>query len=108
VVEGLLVYLAPDSVERVMADIGALSAPGSRVGITATSSASIDDLRTSVGDEVASMWISALPDDPVPWMAEHGWSATATDARDLLAAHGRAYPPRDPGRPPAWLIDGRR
>ena len=44
----------------------------------------------------------------VLWMAEHGWSATATDARDLLAAHGRAYPPRDPGRPPAWLIDGRR
>jgi O-methyltransferase involved in polyketide biosynthesis len=52
--------------------------------------------------------ISALPEDIVPWMAGHGWTATAKDARDLLADHGRTSPSRDPARPPSWLIDGRR
>jgi methyltransferase (TIGR00027 family) len=107
-VEGLLVYLDADAVERVMGDIGTASAPGSRIGITASSGASLDGLRRSVGDEVSSLWISALPADPVAWMAEHGWSATATDARDLLAAHGRTFPEPVVVRRPSWLVDGRR
>jgi methyltransferase (TIGR00027 family) len=108
VVEGLLVYLDTDSVERVMADIGALSAPGSRLGLTSSSGASIDSLRTTVGEGVSALWISALPEDPVAWMAEHGWTATVQDSRDLLTAHGRAFPPPGPNRTPSWLIDGRR
>jgi methyltransferase (TIGR00027 family) len=108
VVEGLLVYLDEASVERVMDDIGALSAPGSRVGLTSSSGASIDSLRASVGEGVSSLWISRLPADPVSWMAQHGWTATVTDSRDLLAAHGRVVPSRSPNRTPAWLVDGRR
>jgi methyltransferase (TIGR00027 family) len=108
VAEGLLVYLEEDAVERVLSDIGALSAPGSRIGITASTGASIDDLRRSVGEGVSSLWVSAPPSDPVAWMAEHDWTATVTEARDLLTAHGRAFPEPDPARRPAWLIDGRR
>ena len=108
VLEGLLVYLDEDNVERMMGGVGALSAPGSRVGLTSSSGASIDSLRTTVGEGVSSLWISALPVDPVPWMAEHGWTATVMDSRDLLDTHGRTFPPRDPSRPPAWLVDGRR
>jgi methyltransferase (TIGR00027 family) len=108
VVEGLLVYLDEQSVDRVMSDIAALSAPGSRLGVTSSSSASIESLRAAVGTGVSSLWISALPKDIVPWMAGYGWTATATDARDLLADHGRTFPRRDPARPPSWLIDGRR
>jgi len=108
VVEGLLVYLDEQSVDRVMSDIAALSAPGSRLGVTSSSSASIDSLRAAVGAGVASLWISALPEEIVPWMAGYGWTATAKDARELLADHGRTFPRRDPARPPSWLIDGRR
>jgi methyltransferase (TIGR00027 family) len=108
VVEGLLVYLDEASVERVMNEIGALSAPGSRLGLTSSSGASIDSLRASVGEGVSSLWISRLPNDPVAWMAQHGWTATVTDSRDLLAAHGRVFPSRSPNRTPAWLVDGRR
>ena len=108
VVEGLLVYLDEASVERVMNDIGALSAPGSRLGLTSSSGASIDSLRASVGEGVSSLWISRLPNDPVSWTAQHGWTATVTDSRDLLAAHGRVVPSRSPNRTPAWLVDGRR
>jgi methyltransferase (TIGR00027 family) len=108
VVEGLLVYLDEHSVDRVMSDIATLSAPGSRLGVTSSSSASIDSLRAAVGTGVSSLWISALPEDIVPWMAGYGWRATAKDARELLADHGRTFPRRDPARPPSWLIDGRR
>jgi methyltransferase (TIGR00027 family) len=108
VLEGLLVYLDEDAVQRLMEDLGGLSARGSRIGITASSSASIDDLRRSVGEGVSSLWVSALPADPVRWMAGHGWTAIATDARDVLSAHGRTFPEPDPDRPPSWLIDARR
>jgi methyltransferase (TIGR00027 family) len=108
VVEGLLVYLDEHSVDRVMRDIAALSAPGSRLGVTSSSSASIDSLREAVGAGVSSLWISALPEDIVPWMASYGWAATAKDAGEVLAEHGRTSPRRDPSRPPSWLIAGRR
>jgi methyltransferase (TIGR00027 family) len=72
VVEGLLVYLDEQSVDRVMIDIAALSAPGSRLGVTSSSSASIDSLRAAVGTGVSSLWIS-----PCPRTSSPGWRATA-------------------------------
>ena len=41
---------------------------------------------------------SSAPDDPVGWLAGHGWAAQVTDARQVLGEHGRAAPTR-PGQP---------
>jgi methyltransferase (TIGR00027 family) len=108
VIEGLLVYLDEDSVDRLMRDVASLSAPGSRMGITASSARSCDAWRSTVGDEVSAMWISALPEAPEPWLVGYGWSATAIDARDKLCDYGRPAPPREDGAEPTWLIDALR
>jgi methyltransferase (TIGR00027 family) len=108
VIEGLLVYLEENSVDRLMRDVASLSAPGSRMGITASSARSCDAWRSTVGDEVSAMWISALPEAPGPWLAGYGWSATAIDARDKLRDYGRPAPPREDRTEPTWLIDARR
>ena len=108
VIEGLLVYLPQDDVDRLLRDVSALSVPGSRMGITASSGGSIDAWRDTVGDEVSALWISAMPEDPEAWMAEYGWTATAYDSRERLAAYGRAVLPRAPDASPTWLIDARR
>jgi methyltransferase (TIGR00027 family) len=108
VIEGLLVYLEEESVDRLMRDVAELSAPGSRMGVTASSARSCDAWRSTVGDEVSAMWISALPEDPEPWLRGYGWEATAVDARDKLRAYGRPAPPREGGAEPTWLIDARR
>jgi methyltransferase (TIGR00027 family) len=108
VVEGLLVYLDQASVDRLMRDVAALAAPGSRLGLTASSGASIDSWRDAVGEDVSAMWISALPEDPAGWLGGYGWSATAHDARDLLASYGRPVAPRDAGSAPSWLVAASR
>jgi methyltransferase (TIGR00027 family) len=105
VIEGLLVYLDEDSVDRLMRDVASLSAPHSRMGITASSARSCDAWRSTVGDEVSAMWISALPEAPEPWLDGYGWSATAVDARDKLRDYGRSAPPREEVAEPTWLID---
>jgi O-methyltransferase involved in polyketide biosynthesis len=108
VIEGLLVYLAKDSVDRLMRDVASLSGPGSRMAITASSARSCDAWRSTVGNEVSAMWISALPAAPEPWLEGYGWSATAIDARDKLCDYGRPAPPHDDGTEPTWLIDALR
>jgi methyltransferase (TIGR00027 family) len=108
VMEGLLVYLGEESVDRLMRDVAALSAPGSRLAITASSQGSIDAWRDTVGPEVAAMWISALEGDPERWLAGYGWAATAWDSRDRMLTYGRPAPAREPGEPASWLIDARR
>jgi hypothetical protein len=43
----------------------------------------------------------AAPDDPVGWLAGHGWAAELAGAREVLQAHGRPVPAaRDDGRAP--------
>jgi methyltransferase (TIGR00027 family) len=108
VVEGLLVYLDEEAVDRLMREITSLSAPGSRIGITASSKGSIDAWRDTVGEAVSKLWISALPTDPAAWLDGYGWTATAYDSRDRLRAYGRPVPDRAEGETPTWLIDARR
>ncbi len=108
VVEGLLVYLDEAAVDRLMREITALSAPGSRMGMTASSQGSIDSWRDAVGEEISKLWISALPTDPAEWLDGYGWTADAYDSRDRLRAYGRPAPDRAEGETPTWLIDARR
>jgi methyltransferase (TIGR00027 family) len=87
VAEGLLVYLSPDDVDELLDRVTSLSAPGSRLGLTFRSRAPADQSSPAV-----ALRRSAAPDDPVGWLAGHGWAAQLTGAREVLQAHGRAVP----------------
>jgi methyltransferase (TIGR00027 family) len=94
VAEGLLVYLAPDDVDQLLDRVTSLSAPGSRLGLTFRGRAPADQSSPAV-----ALRRSAAPDDPVGWLAGHGWAAQFADPRDVLRAHGRAVPADSaPGR----------
>jgi methyltransferase (TIGR00027 family) len=108
IVEGLLVYLPEDAVEKLIGRLSDLAAPGSRMGLTSSSGGSIDNWRDAVGDGVSSMWISALPADPAEWLAGYGWTTSLHDARDKLDEYGRSVGPRRPGSSPSWLIAATR
>ena len=101
IAEGLLVYLSAADVDRLLATVTGLSAPGSWLGLTMT---------TRDADELADTRLGALrqsraPDDPVGWLARLGWAADVSDLRQVLREHGRPLPERSgpersgPGRP---------
>ena len=87
VAEGLLVYLSPDDVDALLDRVTSLSAPGSRLGLTFRSRLPADQSSPAV-----ALRQSAAPDDPVGWLAGHGWAAQLTGAREVLQAHGRVVP----------------
>ena len=104
IAEGLLVYLDPDTVGRLIQEVTRLSAPGSWLGLTFRNRVP----GTGAGSPGPALRRSAPPDDPAGWLAGHGWSATLADAREVLAAHGRVpRSPAPPGSPRALLVSAR-
>ena len=109
IAEGLLVYLSAAHVDRLLASVTRLSAPGSWLGLTMTTREA-DGLADT---RLATLRQSRAPDDPVGWLAGLGWAADLSDLREVLRAHGRPLPER-PGperrgaaagaRPAALLI----
>ena len=97
IAEGLLVYLDPDAVDRLVHEVTRLSAPGSRAGLTFRNRVT----GAGGGSLGPALRRSAAPDDPAGWLAGHGWSATLASAREVLAAHGRVSPPPRPAGPAA-------
>ena len=104
IAEGLLVYLSAADVDRLLATVTGLSAPGSWLGLTMTTR-DADELADT---RLATLRQSRAPDDPVGWLAGHGWAADVSDLREVLRAHGRPLPERpgagDGARPRALLI----
>ncbi|MEU7563729.1 class I SAM-dependent methyltransferase [Streptomyces eurythermus] len=97
IAEGLLIYLPEDAVELLLARIGALSAAGSRMGLTWGSRGVIERFGADAEPgSAASMWVSEMPDDPVGRLAGHGWAAVGHTLRERAAAYGRPLgtPPR--------------
>jgi methyltransferase (TIGR00027 family) len=104
IAEGLLVYLDPDQVDRLAATVTRLSAPASQLGLTFRHRAS----GAGGGSLGPALRRSAAPDDPVGWLAGHGWAATLSSPREVLAARGRApRGPAPPGAPRALLASAR-
>jgi methyltransferase (TIGR00027 family) len=93
IAEGLLVYLTPADVDRLLDTITGLSAPGSWLGLTMTTreAGSFD------GTRLKALRQSQAPDDPAGWLGARGWAAEITGLREVLRAHGRPLP--EPARP---------
>ncbi|WP_229865180.1 class I SAM-dependent methyltransferase [Streptomyces naganishii] len=90
IAEGLLIYLPQDAVELLLARISARSAPGSRMGLTLGSRGVIERFGADAAPgSAASLWVSEMPDDPVGWLAGHGWQASCHTLRERAAAYGR-------------------
>nr|WP_161563316.1 class I SAM-dependent methyltransferase [Streptomyces antimycoticus] len=90
IAEGLLIYLSEDAVELLLARISTRSATGSRMGLTLGSRGVIERFGADAAPgSAASMWVSEMPDDPVGWLAGHGWEAASHTLRERAAAYGR-------------------
>ncbi|MEU5434388.1 class I SAM-dependent methyltransferase [Streptomyces sp. NPDC020719] len=110
IAEGLLIYLPEDAVELLLARISAQSAPGSRMGLTLSPRGVIERFRAeALAGSAASMWLSEMPEDPVDWLAGHGWEASTHTLRERAAAYGRPIntPPR-PEEQPGGLVSAVR
>ncbi|MGX1675420.1 class I SAM-dependent methyltransferase [Streptomyces sp. NPDC055400] len=111
IAEGLLIYLPEDAVELLLARISARSAAGSRMGLTLGSRGVIERFGVdAVPGSPASMWVSEMPDDPVGWLAGHGWEAGSHTLRERAAAYGRpiSTPPQREERPGGLISAVRR
>jgi len=98
IAEGLLVYLRPEPRDRLLRELAKVSAPGSRLGITATSSARAAQV---------SIWESGVDGDVTQWMADLGWSAAVSTLPDAAAAFGRPVGVETERARSAILIDAR-
>lgn len=90
IAEGLLIYLPEDAVQLLLERIGALSAAGSRMGLTLGSRGVVERFRGDAGPgSAASMWLSEMPEDPVGWLDSLGWEAETFTLRERAEAYGR-------------------
>ncbi|MEU0442059.1 SAM-dependent methyltransferase [Streptomyces sp. NPDC006186] len=99
--EGLLFYLPPGAVDRLVAAAGELSAPGSTLGAECLNADAADSpfvrpwLDALAGSGTPWVWQLA---DPEKWWGEHGWHAEAADllalpyAVERFAPHLAAHP----------------
>ncbi|WTF17827.1 class I SAM-dependent methyltransferase [Streptomyces sp. NBC_01601] len=111
IAEGLLIYLPEDAVELMLARVSTQSATGSRLGLTMGSRGVIERFGAGAAPgSAASMWVSEMPDDPVGWLAGHGWEADSHTLRERAAAYGRpiSTPPQREERPGGLISAVRR
>ncbi|MCK9877335.1 class I SAM-dependent methyltransferase [Frankia sp. Ag45/Mut15] len=97
IAEGLLIYLPEDAVRSLLERVGALSAAGSRMGLTLGTRGVLERFREdAAAGSPASMWVSETPQDPVGWLDTLGWDAQTFTLRERAAAYGRPMltPPR--------------
>ncbi|MDW5598521.1 SAM-dependent methyltransferase [Conexibacter stalactiti] len=113
--EGLLMYLSPAENDALLRTVGELSAPGSvllaeHVPTAGTRPPETDE-EGHVLDAGGASWRSTL-DDPIAWLAGHGWAAAAIDAAALATSLDRPLPPvldrAAVGDACAWLLQATR
>ncbi|MFS8096455.1 SAM-dependent methyltransferase [Lentzea alba] len=113
--EGLFMFLPPDAGEQILYWVSALSAPGSTLALEHVNREfrELPQMR-AVHERFGRMdarWQSDV-EDPIEWLAGHGWHATVTHQVDLAAQHDRAVPaitdPRKVGDARIWLASAIR
>jgi methyltransferase (TIGR00027 family) len=104
--EGLLPFLPPDAQDRLLDNITALSAPGSRLATENLRGASdaiqtmADRIRAVTEQwrehgfdvEMTDLWYVGDRNDVVEYLSTRGWATSATGIPELLAAHGLSLP----------------
>jgi methyltransferase (TIGR00027 family) len=90
--EGLLTYLSAEEAASLLARVGALSAPGSRLalesGSPGTDPMSVQARQSPAMQPYARLWRGGLP-DASGWLTEHGWQPRKQDRVSVAAAYGR-------------------
>lgn len=122
-VEGLVVYLTAAEIDAMLARIGDLSAPGSRLGLEYGSRAMLHSDQTcaaldSDDDDggalavLARLWRNESDEEPVALLARHCWSARTVEIATAAAEHGRdtpiAFDPDIPGTARIGLLTADR
>ncbi|MFK8908501.1 class I SAM-dependent methyltransferase [Streptomyces sp. YS-3] len=111
IAEGLLIYLPDDAVELLLSRISTQSTAGSWMGLTLGSRGVIERFGADAAPgSAASMWISEMLEDPVGWLAGHGWEADSHTLRERAAAYGRpmSSPPQSEEGPGGLISAVRR
>jgi methyltransferase (TIGR00027 family) len=93
--EGLLMYLAGPEIERLLATVTGLSAPGSRFTAdyldgTVTDRQELRPTSTAVRQQGAEL--QPLLDRPAAWLAGHGWRSRLTRIPEHAERYGRVLP----------------
>jgi methyltransferase (TIGR00027 family) len=118
-VEGVLVYLTAAESDLLLGQIGELSAPGSRLGLSVSSQAMLDPeakpaVLDALGDysaKVGAAWRSGFTADPSQWLTGHGWKARTYDPVQRAKAYGRriaGMPGEQPDSGLGWLAVAER
>jgi methyltransferase (TIGR00027 family) len=118
VAEGLLMYLSRADADRLLDQVTALSAPGSRIVTEYFSkvwqdSAMVDETSDSQ-DRAAwdlvrgSFLYGPIADHPAAWLSGHGWDpGEITTVAELGRQSGRIAPQFSrPDSPQVWLLEG--
>jgi methyltransferase (TIGR00027 family) len=93
--EGLLSYLKQADVDRLLATVTELSAPGSQMAFDYIEHAGLDRLATyTTSTEVRQVSALLNPDEvtPVGWLAAHGWQHSRYGLQALGQHYGRPLP----------------
>lgn len=111
--EGVFFYLTAEHVDRILNDITALSAPGSRLGVEQINRSALDlPAAQPLLDTLAragAPWRSGI-NDPTAWLARHGWQARPSGPTRLAERYARPAPPFTThlDENPVWLIGAER
>ncbi|MFC7621306.1 SAM-dependent methyltransferase [Microlunatus sp. GCM10028923] len=114
-IEGLLMYLERADNDSLLERIGGLSAPGSAIALEHINQAYVDLPEMRAVHErlknVGASWHSTV-EDPVAWLAGHGWTASVTPQTALAQRHRRPVPrltdPAIVDDARMWLVSGER
>jgi methyltransferase (TIGR00027 family) len=108
--EGLLHYLTPEVNQRMLDDIGALSAPGSLLATDHIEAAMMGgdnaDTADSTGLEYAQLVKGGPAQHPVRWLQAAGWQVELFSPADCAMEYGRPIPPLLDPAVPGSVHDG--
>lgn len=109
--EGFLFYLPNESIVKILDEVSALAAPGSRLGFDIVNSLTLTSPITKAWIEMQAKagapWIGTL-DDPEAFLAKRGWQASLTQPGSPDANFGRwtlpVIPVKMPNMPHNWYV----
>jgi len=99
--EGLLIYLSPGEVRRMLSDVTTMSTVDSQLafehGTIATSTMVGMAEEAPALRDYTDLWKGGLDVDTAAWLAAHGWRARAHAAATVAEAYHRPGPPDSAG-----------